>query len=179
MKKDISVEIVAKRILFIRGLKVMLDSDLAEIYGVKTKELNQAVQRNKDRFPTDFMIRLTSEELRNLRFQIGPSSLHGGRRYLPYAFTQEGTAMLSGILRSAVAVRANIAIMRAFVKVREILETHKDLARRLEALERKFNSHDYQLKAVFDAIKQMMNEPAKPKRRIGFLEEPKAVYKAR
>ncbi len=179
MKKDFNVETVAKRILFIRGLKVMLDSELAELFGVKTKELNKAVQRNKDRFPPDFMIRLTPEEIQNLRFQFGTSSLHGGRRYLPYAFTQEGTAMLSGILRSPVAVRANIAIMRAFVKVREILESHKDLSRRLEELERKFNGHDYQLKAVFDAIRELMKEPQKPKRRIGFLEESKAVYRVR
>src|SRR5580693_43614 len=132
MTKVISTETIAKRIFFVRGLKVMLDSDLAELYGVKTKEVNKAVQRNKDRFPPDFMIHLTSGEVNNLRFQIGTSSFHGGRRYPPYAFTQEGAAMLSGVLRGPKAVRANVAIMRAFVRVRDILETHKDLARRLE-----------------------------------------------
>jgi hypothetical protein len=179
MTKEISAESIATRILFIRGLKVMLDSDLAELYGVKTKELNKAVGRNKERFPPDFMIRLTTSELQNLRFQTGTSSSYGGRRYLPYSFTQEGTAMLSGVLHSAVAVRANIAIMRAFVKVRQILDSHKDLARRLEDLERKFNSHDDQLKAVFNAIKQLLKEPEKPKKRIGFLEESKGVYRVK
>jgi hypothetical protein len=177
MTKAISVETVAKRILYVRGLKVMLDSDLAELYGVKTKELNKAVQRNKNRFPADFMARLTPVEVQNLRFQIGTSSFHGGRRYAPYAFTQEGAAMLSGILRSSRAIRANIAIMRAFVRVREILETHKDLARRLEELERKFNTHDHQFQSVFNAIRELMKAPEKPKRRIGFLGEPKAVYR--
>ena len=156
----------------------MLDSDLAQLYGVKTKELNKAVQRNKDRFPADFMFRLASAEVSNLRFQIGTSSFHGGRRYLPYAFTQEGAAMLSGILRSSRAIRANIAIMRAFVRVREILETHKDLARRLEELERKYNAHDHQFQAVFDSIRELMKTPEKPKRRIGFIaEETKAIYR--
>ncbi|HJT24201.1 MAG TPA: ORF6N domain-containing protein, partial [bacterium] len=124
MKQIISVDTVAKHILVIRGLKVMLDSDLAELYGVKTKELNKAVQRNKARFPGDFMFRLTEKELGLLRFQIGTSKGRGGRRYLPYVFTQEGVAMLSSVLRSQRAVRVNVQIMRAFVRLRDVLAAH-------------------------------------------------------
>jgi hypothetical protein len=122
---------------------------------------------------------LTSKETENLKFQFGISSWGGARRAEPYAFTEQGIAMLSSVLRSKRAIRVNIEIMRAFTRLREILAANKDFAQRLEALERKFNSHDYQLKAVFDAIKQMMKEPEKPKKRIGYLEEPKSVYKAR
>jgi hypothetical protein len=123
------------------------------------------------------MFQLTTKENENLRFQIGTSSFHGGCRYLSYAFTQEGIAMLSGVLKSKKAIRVNIEIMRAFARLREILAANKDFARRLEALERKFNAHDHQFQAVFDAIKQLMNTPEKPKRRIGFTaEESRAVY---
>ncbi|HEY5037472.1 MAG TPA: ORF6N domain-containing protein [bacterium] len=169
MKNEIAVDKVAKKILLFRGLKVMLDSDLAELYGVKTKELNKAVRRNKTRFPVDFMFRLTSKEVQNLRFQIGTSSFHGGRRYLSYVFTQEGVAMLSSVLRSQRAVRVNIQIMRAFVRLRELLTVHKDLARRLEALEKKFDTHDAQIKLVFETIRDLMRQPEKPKGRIGFV----------
>jgi hypothetical protein len=169
MKKEIAVDVVAKKILLIRGLKVMLDSDLAGLYGVRTKELNKAVQRNKGRFPADFMFRLTSAEVKNLRFQIGTSSSYGGRRYLPYVFTQEGVAMLSSVLRSQRAVRVNVQIMRAFVRLRDILTVHKDLARRLEVLEKKFDTHDVQIKLVFETIRDLMRQPEKPKGRIGFV----------
>jgi hypothetical protein len=125
------------------------------------------------------MFQLTRKETENLRFQFGTSSFHGGRRYPPYAYTEQGVAMLSSVLRSRQAIKVNIEIMRAFARLREILTVNKDFARRLEDLERKFNSHDYQLKAVFDEIRKMMKEPEKPKRRIGFLEEPKALYRAR
>src|SRR6266403_1414037 len=125
-------------ILVIRAQKVMLDRDLAALYGVETKNLNKAVRRNLDRFPTDFMFQLTSEEARNLRFQIGTSSSgYGGRRYLPYAFTEQGVAMLSSVLRSKQAVQVNVAIMRAFVRLREALALHKELARKLNQLEKK------------------------------------------
>ena len=169
MKQIISVDTVAKHILVIRGLKVMLDSDLAELYGVKTKELNKAVQRNKARFPGDFMFRLTEKELGLLRFQIGTSKGRGGRRYLPYVFTQEGVAMLSSVLRSQRAVRVNVQIMRAFVRLRDVLAAHKDLAHKLEVLEKRFDTDDAQIKLVFETIRDLMRQPDKPKGRIGFV----------
>jgi hypothetical protein len=168
-KRTVAVDAVAKKILVVRGLKVMLDSDLAGLYGVRTKELNKAVQRNKGRFPKDFMFRLIEKELNLLRFQIGTSKGRGGRRYLPYVFTQEGVAMLSSVLRSNSAIRVNIQIMRAFVRLRDILAVHKDLARRLETLEKKFDSHDAQFKVVFDAIRDLIRQPEKPKGYIGFV----------
>ena len=168
-------ERIERAILLMRGQRVMLDADLAELYGVETKALNRAVQRNRTRFPADFMFRLTGKESEHLRYQIGTSSLrsqiatsrtgHGGRRYFPYAFTEQGVAMLSSVLRSERAVRVNIEIMRAFVKLRELLATHKDLARKLEALEQKY---DTQFKVVFDAIRQLMTPPAPKAKRIGF-----------
>ena len=146
----------------------MLDSDLAELYGVETKNLNKAVKRNLDRFPADFMFQLTAEEAEDLRFQIGTSKPagRGGRRYLPNAFTEQGVAMLSSVLRSQRAVQVNIAIMRAFVRLREMLSSHKDLARRLDELER---NYDEKFRVVFEAIRQLMAPPPAPKRRrIGF-----------
>ena len=177
MAEVISTYKVEKKILFLRGMKVMLSNDLAELYGVPTKELNKAVKRNMGRFPTDFMFRLNEKELANLRFQFGTSSW-GGHRHPPYAFTEQGIAMLSGVLHSKRAVRVNIEIMRAFARLREILAANKDFARRLEELERKFNAHDAQFGAVFDAIRRLMREPDKPKKRIGFTaEEKRAVYR--
>lgn len=139
----------------------MLDSDLAELYDVETKALKRAVRRNIDRFPEDFMFQLTANEQENLRYQIGTSSSakkdqHGGARYLPFAFTQEGVAMLSGVLKSDRAVHVNITIMRAFVKLREMLGTNKDLAKKIDQLEHQFLQHDHQFKAVFEAIRQLM-----------------------
>jgi len=162
-------------ILLIRAHKVILDADLAELYGVETKILNKAVKRHLDRFPEDFMFQLTTEEVENLRFQIGTSRrMHGGRRYLPYAFTEQGVAMLSGILNSPRAVQVNIEIMRAFVRLRQMLSAHKDLERKLHALERKY---DKQFKVVFDAIRALMAPPEKPRKKIGFeVKEPKARY---
>lgn len=146
----------------------MLDSDLAELYGVRTEVLNQAVKRNRRRFPEDFMFQLARREAEFLRSQIVISKLgRGGRRYLPYAFTEQGVAMLSGVLQSERAVQVNIAIMRAFVRLRRILAAHKGLARKLEELERRY---DAQFKAVFDAIRQLMAPPEKSRRRIGFHE---------
>ncbi|HOU35802.1 MAG TPA: ORF6N domain-containing protein, partial [Candidatus Omnitrophota bacterium] len=149
------------KILFIRGKKVMLDRDLAELYGVKTKELNKAVSRNCERFPEDFMYQLTREEVANLRFQIGTSS-YGGLRYLPYVFTQEGVAMLSSVLRSKRAVQVNIAIMRAFVKLRELLLTHKELAEKIDELERKYQMHETDIQVIFQAIKKLLEPPDEP-----------------
>jgi hypothetical protein len=181
MSELISMDDIEKKILIIRGKKVMLSSDLAELYGVTTFNLNKAVKRNIDRFPLDFMFQLTVKENENLRFQTGILSLGHGKhsKYLPFVFTEQGVAMLSSVLRSKRAIKVNIEIMRAFARLREILAVNKDLARRLEELERKYNAHDHEFKVVFDAIRELMKTPEKPKRKIGFLEEPKAVYKAR
>jgi phage regulator Rha-like protein len=169
MKSLIPIKVIEQKILLIRGEKVMLDSDLAELYGVETKSLNRAVRRNIDRFPEDFMFELTAEEFENLRVHFGTSSW-GGRRYFPYAFTEQGVAMLSSVLRSKRAVQVNIEIMRAFVRLREIISSHKELARKLDNLEKKY---DAQFKVVFDAIRQLM-EPSKPKRRkIGYIAKDK------
>jgi len=159
------VERITKTILFIRGEKVLLDADLATLYGVDTGTLVRAVKRNIERFPDDFMLQLTEDEWANLRSQIGISSSWGGRRYAPDAFTEQGVAMLSGVLRSEQAVLVNIEIMRAFVRLREILATHHELAKKLNNLERKYDS---QFKAVFDAIRQLMEPPVPAKKPIGF-----------
>ena len=145
----------------------MLDTDLAELYNVPTKRLNEQVRRNSGRFPEDFVFQLTPEEADSLRSQFATSKMgRGGRRYLPYAFTEQGVAMLSSVLNSERAVQVNIAIMRTFVKLREMLATHKDLAQRLEALEKRY---DRQFKVVFDAIRQLMRPGEPPKQqRIGF-----------
>ncbi len=163
------VELIERRIYLIRGKKVMLDSDLAELYGVPTKSLNLAVKRNIERFPEDFMFRLSAEEDDVLRFQIETSKRsRGGRRYLPYAFTEQGVAMLSSVLRSDRAVQVNIAIMRAFVRMREVLATHKDLARKMEKLEGEQQEQRHLIAQVFEYIRKLEKPPAKPKRRIGF-----------
>mgnify|MGYP001048090301 CR=1 FL=1 len=157
---------VQQAILALRGCHVMLDEDLAALYSVKTKALVQAVKRNLDRFPEDFMFQLSAEEFANLRSQIVTSSSWGGRRYPPYAFTEQGVAMLSSVLHSKRAILVNIEIMRAFVRLRRILASHADLARKLAALEQKY---DAQFKVVFDAIRQL-TAPSEPKKKqpIGF-----------
>ena len=166
MKPDALALQIERRIYLLRGLRVILDADLAEMYGVPTKSLNLAVKRNRDRFPDDFMFQLTVEEADGLRFQIETSKpVRGGRRYRPYAFTEQGVAMLSSVLRSSRAVQVNIAIMRAFVRLRELLLTNADLARKLDAMEKKYDS---QFKVVFDALRQLMTPPDPPRRRIGF-----------
>ena len=152
----------------------MLDSDLADLYGVPTKRLNEQVRRNLSRFPEDFMFRLTEQESDALRSQFATSkSGRGGRRYQPYAFTEQGVAMLSSVLNSDRAVQVNIAIMRAFVKLREILATHKDLARKLEEIEKRLGEHDKKFQVVFEAIRQLMTPPPETakKGRIGFATE--------
>lgn len=168
MSNAIAVEVIATRILEIRGKKVMLDRDLAKLYGVKVKRLNEQVKRNKKRFPDDFMFQVTKEEIDSLRSQNATSN-RGGRRYLPYVFTQEGVAMLSSVLNSERAIQVNILIMRAFIKLREILLTHKDLAAKIEALENKYAEHDQTIKEIFQAIKQLLEPPpVKEKRITGF-----------
>lgn len=159
----------------------MLDSDLATLYGVETFNLNKAVKRNADRFPADFMFQLTREEARSLRFQIGMSKTRGrgGRRTLPYVFTEQGVAMLSSVLNSKRAVHVNIVIMRAFVRVREMFSAHGEVLRKLDDLERKYEKHDRQFKAVFDAIRKLIQAPVAPKRRIGFHAEVDSGPRAR
>jgi len=174
----LSLEIIETKIFIIRGQKVMLDKDLAILYGVETFNLNKAVKRNLTRFPSDFMFQLTREECKNLIFQFGISSW-GGTRKLPYAFTEQGVAMLSSVLRSERAVQVNIQIMRAFVKLREIISTHKELAKKLKELELKFESHDEHITAIFEAINQLLAVEEKPKRKIGFdVKEKSYKYKA-
>jgi phage regulator Rha-like protein len=164
----ISGEEIEHTILLIRGQKVMLDRDLARLYGVQTKILNKAVSRNLDRFPADFMFQLTPEEHDSLRFQFGTLKRGQHSKYLPFVFTQEGVAMLSGVLRSPRAVQVNVAIMRAFVRLRETLSLHKELAHKLADLERKIENHDENIRSLFDAIRQLMTPPETPRREIGF-----------
>jgi hypothetical protein len=157
-KEVIPIERIACAILVIRR---------AALYGVTTGNLNKAVKRNAERFPTDFMFQLDAEEVANLKFQFGISSW-GGRRRLPYAFTEQGVAMLSSVLNSERAVKVNIAIMRAFVKLRETLDTNRELARKFAELERRVGKHDDEIAAILEAIRQLMAPPEKPRREIGF-----------
>lgn len=159
-----NIETIRSTIRNIRGINVILDRDLAALYEVKTKVLTQAVKRNRRRFPRDFMFQLTREETVNLRSQIVTSSW-GGRRYLPYVFTEQGVAMLSSVLNSPRAVAANIRIMRAFVTLRKFVLTYDELARKIELLERKY---DGQFDVVFEALKRLMAPPEPARRRIGF-----------
>ena len=162
----IPVERIEKRIYFIRGEKVMLDSDLAALYGVPTGRLNEAVKRNRDRFPDDFMFQLTGDEFDSLISQIAISKGRGGSRHRPYAFTEQGVAMLSSVLRSRRAVQVNVEIMRTFVRLRQLLSSNAALARKLLDLEKKYDS---QFKIVFDAIRQLMIPPeSKRKKPIGY-----------
>ena len=169
----VAVEDISRAILFLRGHRMLLDQALAELYGVETKVLVQAVKRNLARFPDDFMFQLTTSEWAGLRSQTVTSKRRrGGRRYAPYAFTEQGVAMLSSVLGSERAIAVNIQIMRAFVRLRQILASNAQLARKLEALEKKY---DAQFKVVFDAIRQLM-APAEPSRqKIGFLAKERAA----
>ncbi len=160
----LSIETISNGILIIRGQKVMLDFSLADLYDVETKVLKQAVRRNIDRFPEDFMFQLTNQEYMRLRSQIVTSN-RGGHRYAPYAFTEQGVAMLSTVLRSPRAIHVNIEIMRAFVRLRQLLFSNKELAQQLVALEEKY---DAQFKMVFEAIRELMKPPEVEKRHIGF-----------
>jgi len=173
MSKSTAVEVIATRILEIRGKKVMLDRDLAKLYGVTTKVLNQAVKRNIMRFPGDFMFQLTKIETKELVTICDRFNTMKHSTVMPYAFTEQGVAMLSGVLNSERAVRINILIMRAFTKLREILLTHKELAVKIDALEKKYAEHDKTIKSIFEAIKQLLEPPpVKEKRIIGFNVKP-------
>jgi hypothetical protein len=170
----VPVEVIERKIYLIRGCKVMLDSDLAALYEVPTKRLNEAVRRNLDRFPEDFMFQLTAEELENaLRSQIATSNVgRGGRRYPPFAFTEHGVAMLSSVLSSKRAVALNILIIRAFVRLREYLATHQDLARKLEDVDRAQQEHGAHIRQIYDCIDRLLEPPPEPsRRRIGFASE--------
>ena len=169
MSKDLVLtRQVARAIRIIRGEKVLLDFDLAPLYGVSTGNLNKAVRRNRERFPADFMFQLTAEEAQSLIFQFGIAKGRGGRRHQPYAFTEQGLAMLSSVLNSDRAVKVNIAIMRAFVKLRETLETNRELAHKFAELEKRVGKHDEKIDAILEAIRQLMAPPEKPRREIGF-----------
>ena len=164
-------ERIAHSILLLRGQKVLLDADLAELYGVPTKVLVQAVKRNLERFPEDFMFQLDADEFAALRSQSVTSNTgRGGRRYAPYAFTEQGVAMLSTVLSSPQAIAVNIEVMRAFVRLREVLAGNKELAAKLGELERKLKGHDQAIAGILDAIRQLMAPPPGPKKRpIGFV----------
>lgn len=163
-KEIVPPELLESKIFMIRGHKVMLDRDLAALYGVGTRDLNKAVSRNPERFPEDFMFRIDKNERKNLMFQFGTSSW-GGTRKPPCVFTEHGILMLSSVLKSRRAIDVNIQIMRTFTRIRELLATHADLRRKLEEMEKKY---DYQFKAVFDAIKSLISAPDKDVKRIGF-----------
>ena len=173
MKKSktslIPQETIEDKILLIRGKKVILDRDLAVLYGVETKQLTRQVRRNIDRFPDDFMFQLTREEYNELlRCQIGTLKRGQHSKYLPYAFTEHGILMLSSVLNSKKAIQVNIQIMRTFVKLRQILSTNKELVHKLSQLERKTEKHDAEIQAIFKAIRQLMTPPEKPKKQIGY-----------
>jgi hypothetical protein len=162
-------ERIESRIFLIRGQKVMLSNDLADLYGVAAKRLNEAVKRNRERFPEDFMFSLSKQEYDNLKSQFATSNWGGARRARPYAFTEEGVAMLSAVLHSKTAVAVSVQIMRVFVRLRRLLATNENLRRKMSDLERKLLHHDRQFAAVFDAIRQMLEEPPEPRKpRIGY-----------
>ena len=163
----ISDEQVVSRIYLIRGRKVMLDRDLAELYQVETRRLNEQVKRNMGRFPEDFMFQLTVEEFENLKSQ-NATSRWGGVRKLPYAFTEQGVAMLSGALKSEIAIRVHIQIIRVFAKMKEMLLTHKDILLQLEKIETKLTGHDEDIQLIFKYLKQLLNPPQQPRTKIGF-----------
>jgi hypothetical protein len=179
MSKMVSVtdETVISKIYFVRSKKVMLDKDLAEMYGVETKVLNQAVKRNMSRFPEDFMFKLTEKENNSLRSQIVTLESGKGKhaKYSPYAFTEHGVAMLSSVLNSKTAIKVNIQIIRIFTRMREMLLTHKDILIKLEKLEKKMviqsknlKKHENEIQIIFKALKQLLNPPAQPRKQIGF-----------
>ena len=173
-KKDLTttsvpVQFIERRIYLIRGHKVMIDADLAELYGVPTRELNQQVQRNRKRFPEDFMFQLTKEEAEALRSQIVISKPgRGGRRYQPYVFTEPGVAMLSSVLSSEHAIEVNITIMRAFIRLRQMMESNEELNRKFAAVIRKLSIHDKYFRVVFDELKKLTEHPSPPRKAIGF-----------
>jgi len=171
MKKypvKLSEGLIEKRIFLIRGHRVILSIDLAELYGVEPKVLNQAVKRNIERFPSDFMFQLTNQEFANLKSQIVTSSWGGLRRAMPYAFTEHGAIMVASVLNSPRAIEISVYVIRAFVRLREYLSSHTKLAQKLTELEKKIETHDEAIQALIDAIRQLMAPPDKPRRRIGY-----------
>jgi phage regulator Rha-like protein len=179
-KEIYPVETVINKILLVRGQKVILDSVLAELYRVETKKLNEQVKRNIRRFPKDFMFQLTLDEYNSLRSQFETSKGRGGRRYLPYVFTEQGVAMLSSVLNSDRAIEINILIMRAFIKLREILSTNKEVLVKLKEIEEKLQGHDKKILQIIEAINQLLVPPEASKRKIGFEVKEKTVgYRAR
>lgn len=179
-KELIVIRQVAKVIRVIRGEKVLLDFDLAPLYGVTTGNLNKAMRRNRERFPSDFMFQLSAAEAESLIFQFGRAKGRGGRRHRPYAFTEQGVAMLSSVLNSPRAVKVNIAIMRAFVKLRQTLDANRQLAQKFSELEERVEKHDDEIAAILEAIRQLMTPPEGPRREIGFHVREKApLYRAR
>src|SRR5881397_2859389 len=166
-KEIIPVQRIAQAIFVLRGQKVILSQDLAALYGVTVGVLTQAMKRNTKRFPEDFVFQVTAEELRDLKSQIVISSW-GGRRHLPYAFTEQGVAMLSSVLNSERAVKVNIAIMRTFVKLRQTLDTNRELAQKFSELEQRVGKHDEEIAGILEAIRRLMAPPEKPGREIGF-----------
>jgi hypothetical protein len=180
MTEIVPMEKIANKIYVIRGTRVMLDHDLAVLYGVPTKALKQAVKRNLDRFPTDFMFELTKKEFADLRSQIVTSSSQqwGGPRYRPMAFTEQGIAMLSSVLRSKRAAHVNIEIMRIFVRIRAVLTSSRNLATKLKQLESRINDHDEKIEIIFEAILQLLTPPEETKNPIGFeVKEPETRYR--
>ena len=166
---DVSVQFVERRIYLIRGHKVMIDEDLAELYDVPTKRLNEQVRRNLKRFPADFMFQLTKEEAEILRSQFAISrSAHGGRRSPPYVFTEHGVAMLSSVLNSERAIEVNITIVRAFIRLRELLESNEELNRKFATVIRKLATHDKYFQVVFSELKKLTEQPTPSRRQIGF-----------
>ena len=168
MSSNRKIDNVESAIYLIRGRRVMLDSDLAGIYQVTTKRLNEQLRRNRDRFPTDFAFQLTAEDFRNLRSQFATSSLHGGRRYQPWSFTEHGAIMLASILNSDVAVQASVRVVRAFVRLREMVTANAELAHKLQELERRLDSHDSAIVDLFAALKRLVEPSPRKKREIGF-----------
>jgi hypothetical protein len=167
-------------ILSVRGLRVMLDSDLAKIYGVTTIRLNEQFRRNRERFPEDFAFQLTSEEFAGLRSQFAISSLHGGRRYLPWVFTEHGALMLGNILSSKTAIEASVRVVRAFVLMREQLTANKDLAQKLSELENRVSGHDESIQNLFEAIRQLVKPPLpEDRKQIGFMRETSPPYRVK
>jgi hypothetical protein len=195
----VPIQRIAQAIFVLRGQKVMLDYDLATLYGVEARVLNQAVKRNASRFPVDFMFQISAEEMEKVSQVVTPpaqertekkvtnssqfvtsSRKYRGKRYRPYAFTEQGVAMLSSVLNSERAVKVNIAIMRAFVRLREVLQTNRELARKFDELEKRVGKHDEKIDAILEAIRQLMAPPTKPRREIGFHVREKAPrYRAR
>ena len=175
-KKAIIHKSIENRIFIIRGIKVLLDSDLAELYGVTVKRLNEQVKRNADRFPEDFMFRLTAEEHESLRSQSAASNAgRGGRRYLPFVFTEHGAIMAASVLNSERAVEMSLFVVRAFVRLREMLGGHRELALKLSELEGKLDTHDHAIQEILDAIRELMDRSTKPQKQIGFRAESRTV----